>query len=932
MKLRDALLAALLALGLVPAALLCLTLMPGIVAALDSAADQTALARAETQALQLAQRLERRRETVRNIVMLPAGWEMLQAHGEVGPQLDSGQATIRFANVLRRWFNGATDVLEVAVTDRDGHERLRLRHHDGSLATVESAATAQHDLGEHYARALGGPCGTPHAMLADRRLRLFAFIKCQGQASDSVGTLILDIALDAVLAGYQDALWVDGDGRYIHGAVADGQAFQDFPALREAAPLPLVLSDANGQDIAWVPLRLDPDGEMLWVGSAVNHRDLAAWQAALKGRALLVVLPLGLAVLLAVRGLTRWLDGLRGQMLAGLRRIVDGDGMVRFDWHGPAEVVALGHELTALGSLHAAANQARQLAERQLSAEKTRAEITLRSITDGVVTLDPQGRVQFLNPAAERLIGRGCDTAAGCLLEELVQVIDGYSRQPLTLPVRLSIAEDRSIETAQDALLLRGDGSEVFIQAASAPMHDDAGGIAGAVVVLRDVTQERRLQRQLAHQASHDSLTGLANRAAFEALLAQALAEARRHGDLGLWLCYVDLDQFKMINDSCGHQAGDHLLQQVAGELKAAVRDCDTVARMGGDEFAVLLRRCPRDHALDIIDRMRRRLTESRFTWQGQSFVTSGSFGLVPIHAASGSLYDLMSAADSACYVAKERGRNRIHLADGQDEAIQQYGGEIKWAHETIRALEENRLCLYYQPIRPLKAEGGLHLEILVRMMDADGQLVPPGVFIPAAERYNLMRDVDRWVLRATLERFHDAAPGTVVAVNLSAQTLCDDEFLGFALEAIAQSGIDPRVLCFEITETSAMSNLVRAQEIIRALQAHGCRFALDDFGSGLSSFGYLKNLPINYLKIDGSFVKHILDQPLDRAFVQSMSDLGHLMGIETIAEYVENAEVEQVLREIGVDFAQGYGIAPPRPVETLAIPSAGRARALSAG
>ncbi|GEM_PF-1815724 len=916
MRLREMLWGALLALGIAPAVLLALSLLPGVLDAFEMAAHQTALARAQLQAQQLTQRLERRKETVRNIAMLPAVWEMLQADGEVGPQLDSGQAAIRFDSVMRRWFAGSSDVRAVVVTDSAGRERARLSASKGVVTSSAPAAVAP-ELGAHFAEALAGRCAEPHAVLIDGGvLRLFIPIRCSNAGIPPVGLLILDLDLEALLAGYQDALWVDGSGRTVHGGALG--AFTDFAALRMTARVPTVLYDAHGDDTAWVPLLLDDDDTgVLWVGRPVDNAEQASWLDSLRTRSLLLVVMLALAVMLAVQRGIEWLVGIKGQMLDGLRGILAGQDTVTFAWNGPAEVTALARDLTALGRMHVATRKAHALAEQQLWEEKAWAEATLRSITDGVVTTDPDGRVIAMNPAAERLLRHRGETV-GRPLDELFSVVDDLTRAPLKLPALLSIAEDCAVDTGLDALLVRADGREVPIQAAAAPMHRADGSIAGAVVVMRDVGQERRLQRLLVHQASHDALTGLANRSAFEMVLTQALAEARRHPDAGLWLCYVDLDQFKMINDSCGHQAGDQLLQQVALELKAAVRDCDMVARMGGDEFAVLLKRCTQDGAVHIIDRMRRRLAEFRFAWQDESFLTAGSFGLVPLHAGSGSLYDLLSAADSACYIAKERGRNRIHLADGQDEAVRQYGGEIKWAHETIRAIEDDRLCLYFQPIKPLKHDGGLHIEILVRMIDTEGRLVAPGVFIPAAERYNLMRDVDRWVLRETLTTFADTPSDSVISVNLSGQSLCDDDFLEFAQSAIKASGIDPQVLCFEITETAAMSNLIRAQEVIRTLQASGCRFALDDFGSGLSSFGYLKNLPINYLKIDGSFVKNILDQPLDRAFVQSMSDLGHLMGIATIAEYVENAEIERVLVDIGVDFAQGYGIAPPRPISVL--------------
>jgi diguanylate cyclase (GGDEF)-like protein/PAS domain S-box-containing protein len=557
-------------------------------------------------------------------------------------------------------------------------------------------------------------------------------------------------------------------------------------------------------------------------------------------------------------------------------------------------------------------------AEEQLFLEKEQADITLLSIADGVLTTDAQGRVRYANPAARRLLNRSPGDLEGQLAASVLPLMNEALHTPLADPVAACLEAGRHVDANDDAILLRADGVEVAVEVSATPMHNRRGDVTGTVVAVRDVAQERRLHRMLEHQAAHDPLTGLLNRRAFEQRLRQALSETK-DGE-SAWLCYVDLDQFKLINDTCGHLAGDELLKQVARQLRAGAREGDVVARMGGDEFGVLFSHSTRNMAYEMAEKIRRRLSELRFAWGSQSFTTSGSFGLVPIQERSGSLYDLLSAADRACYVAKNRGRNRIHLAEALDEATSAFGGEMRWAHATIHALEQDRLMLYGQPIRPLRpGAGGMHMEILVRMRGDDNSVVSPGAFIPAAERYNLMNRLDGWVVHHAINAFAGTPAGTgTVAVNLSAQSLCDDEFLGFVLAEIDESGIAPSVLCFEITETAAMTNLTRAQDVIRTLKGRGCRFALDDFGSGLSSFAYLKSLPVDFLKIDGSFVRHIAESTLDRAFVQSINDIGHLMGIETIAEYVESDEIVAVLREIGVDYAQGYAIGKPAPLATL--------------
>ncbi|NIP71867.1 MAG: EAL domain-containing protein [Gammaproteobacteria bacterium] len=564
------------------------------------------------------------------------------------------------------------------------------------------------------------------------------------------------------------------------------------------------------------------------------------------------------------------------------------------------------------------------LIESRLMDAKERAQVTLHSIGEAVVTTDPEGRIEQLNAAAETLAGWSNDEARGMPLCEVFSLRreDG---QPAQDAVSRVLRERRVVACTADCLLERRDGAELAVEHTAAPILDHGrGGVAGVILVFRDVTETRTLADRLAHQARHDALTGLINRRELEQRLDEALAEVRRYPDQEHWFCYIDLDQFKVINDTCGHIAGDELLKQVAMLLRDKLRETDVVARMGGDEFAVLLRHTGAHEVHETVERLRRGLSRVRFAWADKSFTINASIGLVPVNAHSGSVSDVLSAADKACYVAKDEGRNRIHVYRPDDDTMARREGEMEWVHRINRALEEDRFVLYSQLIEPLqRAHGRTHCEILVRILDAGGNTVPPMAFIPAAERYNLMSEVDRWVLRNALARFSARCqagdPGDcTLSINLSTQSLCDDGFLPFALEQLDRCPVDPTSICFEITETSAVANLSRARQFIDALRRRGCRFSLDDFGAGLSSFAYLKSLPVDFLKIDGTFVRDICDDPMDRALVESIHQIGAAVGIETIAEYVETPGTLEALREIGVNYAQGVALAEPEPFDDL--------------
>jgi diguanylate cyclase (GGDEF)-like protein len=429
--------------------------------------------------------------------------------------------------------------------------------------------------------------------------------------------------------------------------------------------------------------------------------------------------------------------------------------------------------------------------------------------------------------------------------------------------------------------------------------------------------------RELLHLTYHDPLTGQYNRRAFESRLQRAIetavVEDRQHA-----LCYIDVDQFKVVNDTCGHVAGDELLKQMAALLEREIRDSDMLARLGGDEFGVLFESCGLDKAAEIAETMRQKVRKHRFVWQGKPFDISISIGLVPITAECVSLAEVLKTADAACYAAKDSGRNRLQIYQQHDRELAQRYGEMQWVSRIQQALEENRFELHGQLIRPTARKPFTpHYEVLVRLRDPDGQLVPPMAFIPAAERYNLMQSIDQWVIRRALEllaarRAAGNDDDIALAINLSGQSLGNNDVLTSIRRAIDETGVAPASLCFEITETAAITNLAAASLFMHNLRELGCRFALDDFGSGLSSFGYLSNLEVDHIKIDGHFVRHVLVDPLSRSIVDSINRIGHVMGISTIAEFVESEEVATELETLGIDYIQGFGVHKPEPLAEL--------------
>jgi diguanylate cyclase (GGDEF)-like protein/PAS domain S-box-containing protein len=466
------------------------------------------------------------------------------------------------------------------------------------------------------------------------------------------------------------------------------------------------------------------------------------------------------------------------------------------------------------------------------------------------------------------------------------------------------------------------DGSNVWVNLTVSPMWKPDEEPSHHVAVVEDITDAHKLSEQLSYQASHDALTGLVNRREFEHRAEHIIATVREEHDEHA-LCFMDLDQFKVVNDTCGHTAGDEMLRQISLLLKNVVRFHDTLARLGGDEFGVLMEHCSLDHAHRVASSIQKAIQEYQFVWEGYSFNIGVSMGLVPITETTPNLTEVLKNADAACYVAKDMGRNRIHVYHSDDAELAQRHGEMQWVTRLNQAFEKNRFCLYAQPIVPLdNTSCDKHYELLIRMVDKDGNIIPPGGFLPAAERYNLITQIDRWVIE---NAFHLLAENpnflnqiSFISINLSGQSLTEQGVLGFIIAQLNETGIKAEKICFEITETAAISNLSTAIKFISTLKELGCRFALDDFGSGLSSFAYLKSLPVDYLKIDGMFVKDIVDDPIDHAMVKSINEIGQVMGMKTIAEFMENDEIKGMLQEIGVNYAQGYGIGKPQPFDDL--------------
>lgn len=562
--------------------------------------------------------------------------------------------------------------------------------------------------------------------------------------------------------------------------------------------------------------------------------------------------------------------------------------------------------------------EARKEAEESLFVEKDRLQVTLDSIGDAVITTDTSGNVTYLNPVAEKLTGWRQVEAKGVPLERIFNIINEYSRESVENPVEKVLREHRIVGLANHTLLLHRDGAEYSIEDSAAPIHDRTGEVIGVMLVFHDVSFARKAAAELEHQATHDTLTGLINRREFENQVNLTLKSMGRYHTV----LFLDLDQFKIVNDTCGHVAGDELLRQVALLMQSVLRDNDVLARLGGDEFAVLLQNCPLAQSEHIAEKLRVAISSFRFVWQDNVFNIGVSIGLVNFSDTNYAYEDVMKVADTACYLAKDMGRNRIYVHKENDSDIVLRRGEMDWVGRIHSALSENRFVLYRQEIQPLRDQAeGCHCEILLRMIDEKGNLILPMAFLPAAERYNLMPMIDRWVFTEMMSRLASGPTSCCRngdkswSINLSGASINDDTFLEFIKGEFARFNVPPSLVCFEITETVAITNLTRAGRFIHELRTLGCGFSLDDFGSGMSSFTYLKYLEVDCLKIDGKFVRDIAESTIDYAMVESINKIGHLMGMKTTAEFVENDRTKEILKEMGVDYVQGFGIHLPSPL-----------------
>ncbi len=553
-----------------------------------------------------------------------------------------------------------------------------------------------------------------------------------------------------------------------------------------------------------------------------------------------------------------------------------------------------------------------------LSRSKRQAQYTLESISEGVITTDNDGRIDYMNVAAETIVGTSRADASGHKVGELFTLVDDADRRPLGDPVERCLAMRRRVNMGRRAVMVSIDGEqEHSVEITASPVRGPGNSISGTVVVFHDVSELRGLTRKMSYQATHDPLTGLITRREFERRLDEAMDSAHAEEAVHM-MFYMDLDRFKAVNDSCGHLAGDNMLREVAALIKEQIRDSDSIGRLGGDEFGGLLIGCPIEKARQIATDICNAVADYRFVWKDKIFNIGISIGLVEISHASGTWQDVLSAADSACYMAKQQGRGQVHIYSARDEVIARERGDIQWLRQLQTALHEDGFELAVQQIIAMsgKASSGPSVEVLIRLDDGRGRNTNSAEFLRAAERYQMMPQIDRWVINAALGAI---AAGEIklpanrsCAINLSSQTLGDEVFLGFVVDALDRSGVAPSAICFEVTEAAILANVQHAQRFIEVLHGIGCEFSLDDFGSGLGSFSSLKHLPLDYLKIDGSYTRNLQTDEVKQEIVAAMIKLARKMQFRVVAEQVEQKEDFDWLRDVGVDFVQGYFIDVP--------------------
>jgi diguanylate cyclase (GGDEF)-like protein/PAS domain S-box-containing protein len=554
--------------------------------------------------------------------------------------------------------------------------------------------------------------------------------------------------------------------------------------------------------------------------------------------------------------------------------------------------------------------------------DNDQARATLESIGDAVITTDATSIITYLNPVAERLTGWTAEDARGQSLDTVLPLISEASRQPVPNTAARCLEEGRSIDLEDGVLLLRRDGTEVPIGDSAAPVRDSAGGMTGVVLVIQDESEKRRVGHRLSFEATHDALTGLINRREFERRLTRVVVGLAEVPGEHVLLC-LDLDRFKTVNDSCGHDAGDDLLRRLGPLLSGHLRKRDTLARLGGDEFGVLLENCPMVEAQRVAETIRAELERYRFEWEGAEFSIGASIGLIAVTQESGAIGDILRAADAACYAAKESGGNRVHLERRDRDSAGESPTPERRVTRLARAVEEGQFELYAQRMVPLQPENAARarFEILLRLPDGKGQMEVAGEFLPQAARYNLMPAIDRWVISgaiAVLGQWHRDHPDSelpVCSINLSASALVDDKLVPEIERQLTEQGLPAGAFCFEVAESAALSNLAGAVRFLSEIRAAGCGMALEDFGGSVSSFTYLKTLPVDFLKIGGHFVRGVVDDPMYGSIVGAVNEIARSIGMFTIAKQVGSERVLDKLRTLGIGYAQGRALTAPAPL-----------------
>jgi diguanylate cyclase (GGDEF)-like protein len=572
------------------------------------------------------------------------------------------------------------------------------------------------------------------------------------------------------------------------------------------------------------------------------------------------------------------------------------------------QLVLLCHDITPINEIKATVFRQQQL----LSAER-------EQVADAILHINHRGSVLYANPVGVEMLRLGNSRHSTLYVDDVLKLKD--SRGNPVLPFSEVLARDSAVNLVHGVVLASPDGSEVPVMVSATPIRDAEGGITSCVIVMRAINESRRISSKLSWHETHDPLTQLANRRQMETELVRAI-ESARVDDTQHALLYIDLYNFSMINDTCGLSAGDELLRQIARLLSQAVGDFDVVGRIGNDEFAILLWQADIDDIRPDAERIMGRITQFNLPWNNRRLRVGVSMGVEIISRESASEVEVMLSARGACEIARDNGRNRIHFPN-IDKSVKHRHTLSNWASAISEALDDDRFVVYCQPIVPLGYGSPVkHYEVLVRMLDKNGKIVAPANFIPAAESYGFIDDIDRWVFDHILTALQGMSPSQrqrlAFAVNLSGNTISDENFLDYVVSSLRQTPLEPGILQFEITETSAVKHFDRATRFINALQEFGCRFALDDFGSGLSSFGYLKQLPVNYLKIDGSFISKMESEDVEYSMVSTIHNLAKIMGLQTIAECVENPNQARMLKELGIDYGQGFYFAVPEPLEKI--------------